>query len=183
MHSDLNSHAERLAQLLRALPQEGAAPYGYREFERRAQARGRPGRGLAGGERLAAVALLGVALLALLVRLGVPHTTGGHGTAGAAAVQVRAAPGPEDESLPPHAAVAERWLASLPSEPAVVHVGTRAAVMGLEDRIAQVDDLLSAARTNRDQPARLAALQQERARLVGTLVQVRYAETLADGAL
>ena len=182
MHPDLNPHTEGLAQLLRSLPGEGAAPYGYQEFERRAQARGRAARGLAGGERLTAGALVGVALLALLVRLGVPASVR-HPLAGAQAMQVRAAPGPEDESLPPHAAVAERWLASLPSEPAVVHVGTRAAVMGLEDRIAEVDDLLSAARTKPDQAARLAALQQERTRLVGTLVQVRYAETLADGAL
>jgi hypothetical protein len=74
----------------------------------------------------------------------------------------------------------EHWLASLPSEPAVVHVGTRAAVTGLEDRIAQVDDLLSAERLDEAHPARLLALQQARTRLVGALVQVRYAETLAD---
>lgn len=182
MHPDLNPHAGPLAPLLRALPEQGAAPYGYQEFERRAQARRRGRRGAAGGERLAAAAVLGVGLLALLVRVGVP-VTAHHAPPGAAAVRVQAAPGPEDELLPPGAGVAERWLASLPSEPALVHVGTRAAVIGLEDRIAQVDDLLSAARTHRDQPVRLAALQQERARLVGTLVQVRYAETLADGAL
>jgi hypothetical protein len=62
----------------------------------------------------------------------------------------------------------------------VVHVGTRAAVVGLEDRIAQLDDLLTAARGARAAPARLGALQQERSRLLGTLVQVRYAETLAN---
>jgi len=61
-------------------------------------------------------------------------------------------------------------------------VGTRAAVTGLEDRIAQLDDLLSAARLERAQRARLDALQQERTRLLGALVQVRYAETLADAA-
>ena len=53
---------------------------------------------------------------------------------------------------------------------------------GLEDRIAQVDDLLNAARLG-PQPERLLALQRERTRLVGTLVQVRYAETLADESL
>jgi hypothetical protein len=74
----------------------------------------------------------------------------------------------------------ERWLESLPSEPAVVRVGAHAAVTGLEDRIAQLDDLLSAERLDQAPPARLLALQQERTRLVGTLVQVRYAETLAD---
>jgi hypothetical protein len=53
--------------------------------------------------------------------------------------------------------------------------------LSLEDRIAQVDDLLSAAQAAR--APQLQALQQERTRLVGTLVQVRYAETLADEAL
>jgi hypothetical protein len=60
-----------------------------------------------------------------------------------------------------------------------VRVGTRAAVAGLEDRIAQVDDLLTAVRLDRAQPGRLAALQQERMRLVGSLAQVRYAEVVA----
>jgi hypothetical protein len=74
----------------------------------------------------------------------------------------------------------ERWLASLPREPGVVHVGTHQAVTGLEDRIAQVDDLLSAAGAQRQPPPQFVALQQERTRLIGALVQVRYAETLAD---
>ena len=59
-------------------------------------------------------------------------------------------------------------------------MGTRAAVTELEDRIAQVDDLLSAERVDQAPPARLLALQQARTRLVGALVQVRYAEALAD---
>jgi len=84
------------------------------------------------------------------------------------------------DTAPPRAA-AERWLESLPSEPAVVRVGTHAAVTGLEDRIAQLDDLLSEERLDQAPLARLVALQQERTRLVGTLAQVRYAEELADG--
>jgi hypothetical protein len=180
--SDLKPRPAELSGLLRALPGEAAPPYGYLEFERRARERGRRARGLAGGERLAAACVLGVGLLAVLVRLGVPGGAAHPGAAGAPAL-VRAAPGPEDETLPPHAGLAERWLASLPEEPAIVHVGTRAAVLGLEDRIAQIDDLLSTARDNGDAPARLATLSQERARLVGTLVQVRYAEALADGSL
>jgi hypothetical protein len=73
----------------------------------------------------------------------------------------------------------ESWLASLPREPAVVHVGTRAAVAGLEDRIAQVDDLLTSVRLEGARPDGLAVLQQERTRLVGSLAQVRYAEVVA----
>jgi hypothetical protein len=74
----------------------------------------------------------------------------------------------------------ESWLATLPREPVVVRVGTRAAVARLEDRIAQVDDLLTSVRLEGMGPDRLAALQQERVRLVGSLAQVRYAEVVAS---
>ncbi len=97
-----------------------------------------------------------------------------------------------DEGLPSGAATGEStltanrsraiesWLATLPREPAVVRVGTRAAVAGLEDRIAQVDDLMTSVRIDGMRPDRLAALQQERLRLVGSLAQVRYAEVVAS---
>ena len=78
--------------------------------------------------------------------------------------------------------VAERWLASLPPEPVVVRFGTRVAVTSLEDRIAQVDDLLTAANFEDVPPARVTALQRERGLLVSSLVQVRYAEALAANA-
>jgi hypothetical protein len=73
----------------------------------------------------------------------------------------------------------QSWLATLPQEPVVVRVGTRAAVAGLEDRIAQVDDLLTSVRLEGARPDGVVALQQERARLVGSLAQVRYAEVMA----
>jgi hypothetical protein len=74
----------------------------------------------------------------------------------------------------------ESWLAALPKEPAVVRVGTRAAVAGLEDRIAQVDDLMTSLRIDGMRPDRVADLQRERLRLVGSLAQVRYAEVVAS---
>ena len=74
----------------------------------------------------------------------------------------------------------ESWLATLPREPVVIRVGTRAAVARLEDRIAQVDDLLTSVRLDGMGPDRLTALQQERVRLVGSLAQVRYAEVVAS---
>jgi len=77
-----------------------------------------------------------------------------------------------------HVKSAEHWLASLPPEPVIVNFGTRVAVTGLEDRIAQLDDLMTAANASHVQPARLSALQRERGRLVDSLVQVRYAEAL-----
>jgi hypothetical protein len=74
----------------------------------------------------------------------------------------------------------ESWLATLPREPTVVRVGTRASVAGLEDRIAQVDDLMTSMRIDGTRSDRVAALQQERLRLVGSLAQVRYAEVVAS---
>ncbi len=167
MHPDLDQQRS-LARRLRELPDEAAQPYGWREFQRRSGARRRAGQGLAGGRALATASVLALGVIAVWTRLG-----------GWSPQSARLSP----EALPPLAArtaAMEHWLASLPSEPAVVHVGTRAAVTGLEDRIAQVDDLLSAERLDEAHPARLLALQQARTRLVGALVQVRYAETLAD---
>lgn len=76
-------------------------------------------------------------------------------------------------------AAIERWLATLPDDPALVRVGSRVAVSGLEDRIAQLDDEISAERVVAARPERLLAIEQERAQLVSSLAQVRYAETLA----
>lgn len=77
------------------------------------------------------------------------------------------------------APASRRWLAQQPAEPAVVRVGSRLAVANLEDRIAWVDDALSDAEITHADAAGLRALRQERARLIGSLAQVRYAETLA----
>lgn len=76
------------------------------------------------------------------------------------------------------AEASERWLARLPVEPAVMRVGTRTAVADLEDRIAWMDDVLSEQRPDAVDPAHVVALQRERARLINSLAQVRYAETL-----
>jgi hypothetical protein len=77
------------------------------------------------------------------------------------------------------APASRRWLAQQPAEPAVVRVGSRLAVANLEDRIAWVDDALSDADTGPADAAGLRALRLERAGLVGSLAQVRDAETLA----
>jgi hypothetical protein len=175
MHPDLDQQRS-LARRLREMPDEAAQPYDWREFQRRSGARTRPGPRLAGGGALAAATVLALGVVAVWTRLGGWSPTPPHHAARAAARPIPEAAQP----LAAHTVAMEHWLASLPSEPAVVHVGTRAAVTGLEDRIAQVDDLLSAERLDQAQPARLLALQQARTRLVGALVQVRYAETLAD---
>jgi hypothetical protein len=171
MQPDLDQPGS-LARVLRELPAAGAPPYTFAEFQRRARERTRPSRSVAGGRWLAA-AVGALAVVAVSLRLH-PHASVHEPPLGDTAPPARAA------SPAPHAEIMERWLASLPREPGVVHVGTHQAVTGLEDRIAQVDDLLSAAGAQRQPPPQFVALQQERTRLIGALVQVRYAETLAD---
>ena len=179
MHDDLEQR-RTLARLMRELPQEAAPPYSYREFQRRARRRAAGVGGVSAGQLVAASVLIAVGIITVSFRLA------GHGTH----PQAAAVPTGPGEALPragvvvpgTNGDVMERLLASLPHEPAVARVGERAAVTGLEDRIAQVDDLLSAARSEHAQPARIETLQQERTRLVGTLLQVRYAETLADAS-
>lgn len=177
MHPDLDPQPP-LAQLLRGLPETAARPYGFAEFERRSRERARGAQRAMPAWTLLAVAIA-AGVLALSLRFG-GRPPEGRGSAPA----VEATGPPRLPAGEPATVVGtdilEQWLATLPREPAVVHVGTRAAVTGLEDRLAQVDDLLSVARVEQARPARLAALQQERTRLVGALLQVRYAETLVD---
>ena len=178
MHADLEQQA-RLARLLRELPDEATQPYGFSEFQRRALRRARASRSRAGGQLVTAIAVIVLGVVALAVRFDRP-TLLPRPQALAEVHEPRTPPAPATPVA--RAEVMERWLTSLPSEPALARVGNRAAVTGLEDRIAQVDDLLSAARAGEAAPGRLGALQQERTRLVGALVQVRYAETLADAS-
>ena len=158
-----------VARVLGALPTEDARPYDWSEFQRR-RARALPRQHARAVGALAGAAVCGLAAVAVWVRLE-PHS----GTP-AAPASARETTGPAAEE--PRAA--EAWLAGLPREPAIVQVGTRADVLGLEDRIAQVDDLLTARGAGRGPPVSVLALQRERARLVSSLVQVRYAETLAN---
>ena len=166
---------------LRTLPQDILEPYDWAEFRRRAsrQRTNAYAREGANRKKYAAIAaalflvVVGVAAWIRVTRSGTPES-----------IQSDAMSGrdwPESaDNVDLRADAAERWLVSLPSEPIVVRVGTRAAVAGLEDRIAQLDDFLSAARVEGAQPAKLVAVEEQRARLVNSLVQVRYAETLVS---
>jgi hypothetical protein len=73
------------------------------------------------------------------------------------------------------------WLARQPAEPVVVRAGSRIAVANLEDRIAWFDDALTNQSLQGVNAEQVKVLQQERARLVSSLAQVRYAEALAAG--
>ena len=181
MHTQLE-HQQALARLLRELPDDTARPYDWREFQRRAQAAPAAAARVAGLRALAAVIVIALAILATAIRLGAgPRPT--HPPAASSTADNGATAARGDASRAEREDTAARyWLERLPREPALVRVGTRAAVETLEDHIAQVDDLLTAERAGSAPAERVRVLQQERAQLVNSLVQVRYAETLADAA-
>jgi len=188
MQRDLEQRST-LADLLRELPHEAAPPYDWTEFRHRAEQRAVSRRERAGGRSRAALAAIAVGVVAFSLRLGEPlrpalHSPDSASVLGNAHAVGAGAGQTQLETVQADSAteVLERWLASLPDEPALVRVGNRAAVTGLEDRLAEVDDLLTAERVDEARPARLLALQQERRELVSSLAQVRYAETLADAS-
>jgi hypothetical protein len=191
MHTDIDQQKEAVVRRLRQLPDEMRPPYNWQEFQRRSRQRTTAARGGAarsqlarGSETLDGRTRRYAAIAAVLVAVAAGIAVWNHIAEFEPDPARVAANGDPDLQLSAARSTAiEGWLASLPREPAVVHVGTRAAVAGLEDRIAQVDDLLTAVRLDRAQPDRLAALQQERVRLVGSLAQVRYAEVVAAGSL
>jgi len=181
MHTELE-HERTVARLLRELPDDTVRPYDWHEFQRRARSRPALAAHLAGGRALAAAAVIALAVGAAAIRFGETRRPQPPAPAAPLAVEQAAAQPHAEWAAEGEELYAERWLASLPREPGVVRVGTRAAVETLEDHIAQVDDLLSAGRAGHASPARLRVLQHERAQLVSSLVQVRYAETLADAS-
>lgn len=180
MHSELE-HRE-VTRRLRELPEDAARPYDWHEFRRRAQAAPAAAARVADLRALAGVIVIALAVVATAIRFGAgshpPHPP----VAAVTADKEAPAAGGEASRTEPEASAAQQWLEKLPREPALVHVGTRAAVETLEDHIAQVDDLLTTERAGSAPAERLEALQRERVQLVNSLVQVRYAETLADAA-
>jgi hypothetical protein len=170
MHPDIERR-EQMVDRLRKVPTDAQPPYDWLEYRRRVQIRA-AGTDARANVTLPFVAVAATALLVVVVSivwLGHRRTT-----------HLFAHAPPPVET--PDSAAAERWLSSLPPEPVVVRFGTRVAVTSLEDRIARVDDLLTAANFEGVQPAHVAALQQERGVLVKSLAQVRYAEALAANA-
>lgn len=181
MHSDLIEKI--IARRLRALADEPSeAPYDWAEFERRRQSA--PTRNM-GRNRLAATA---AAVVAVAVIAGVAIVRSNHQRTPALAqvnTTARTPAGAQAATATDRLAQArtraiEGWLAGLPHDPVVVRVGTHVAVTSLQDQIAELDDLMSAERVAGAQPARLDSLEQQRAQLVGSLAQLRYAEMLAS---
>ena len=75
MHSDLE-HEARLARLMRELPDEASQPYGFSEFQRRAQQRARSSRSRAGRQLLGAVVVVALAIVAFSLRFDLPARIG-----------------------------------------------------------------------------------------------------------
>ena len=203
MHDDLGN--SDLARRLRELADAGGeAPYDWAEFERRRHAR-------AAAPKRSARYRLAVAASALLVAtaaLGYYVQSGGTGggvargsdplslarSSRCAADAARGASRDSDcaASAERHArseptgrtasSAMQLWFADLPREPVVHRVGTQLAESGLVDQIATLDQLLSAERVAHARPQRVAALERQRAQLVGSLAQFRYAELLAQAS-
>jgi hypothetical protein len=183
MHFDLEDSRSvaEIARRLRHLPTERAPPLHWREFKRRqlhrrARAQAEERRQFA---LVAAVALVMVGAIALWKYLPpVQGTLVQRMSLASLPSAQHSVPFAWDEAAA-RSLAAERWLAAQPAEPVIVRVGTRAAVTNLEDRIAWVDDTLTSMRVRGGEADRARALQYERDRLVNSLAQVRFAETLS----
>jgi hypothetical protein len=155
---------------------ESTPPYNWAEFRRRADERAaRKSRHVKWWPHAAAAAGL-AGLVAAMALLGNGHST--NSTVDIASAENDAAAGSDvrAETMPLRA-----WLADQPAEPVVVRVDSRIAVTNLEDRIAWFDDVLMNGRLQGADAEQVKVLEQERARLVSTLAQVRYAEALMAG--
>lgn len=193
MHTDLEKLLTR--RLRAAADDSGEAPYDWAEFQRRRHRstinrileRHRPA--AIAASVLAAVLVAGLPLLpfrhqheqSLAPRHIAPDTRVSDRIA--QALDSRSEAKPEftrDRLVQARTRAIEGWLADLPEGHVIVRVGTHAAVTSLQDQIAALDDLMSAERLAGAQPSRLDALQSQRAQLVSSLAQLRYAEMLAS---
>ena len=181
MHTDLDEQA--IARRLSSAGNESReAPYDWAEFQRR-RYRSALTRAI---ERNRPVAIAASVLAAVLV-VGLPLVRSTHehppvlAPPDTARTAVHATPAVlrDSQELARTRAI-EGWLAGLPRDHVIVRVGTHAAVTGLQDQIAALDDLMSAERASGAQPSRLDALERQRAQLVSSLAQLQYAEMLAS---
>jgi hypothetical protein len=179
MRTDLDPKAtnavaapDPLLERLRELQDGGAPPYDYSEFSRR-YARRRMRHTQLPLRWTAAALVLVVAGWVVQHRLG-PML----GEVATTAVPPQAMPSP----VLPTASDAERWLNAQPPS-AIVWVPTQMAVTEVEDQIAAMDDELTAAQVSQPHAQQVAILQRDRAQLVESLAQVRYAQDLMAGLL
>jgi hypothetical protein len=170
---------EVLAERLRTLATQMRPPFTFGELERRMRERGQR----RASERLVSFAgLAAAAALVALVLVAEWLVTERHagvrvvGPQGEPAVTGAPMTSPGPAGLDPDARTVRSDLAR---EPAIVRVSTRLAVTGLEDRLASLDDVLNSEQLRDAHDPRLSALRRERAQMLSSLEQVRYAEDLA----
>jgi len=209
IRSFFDPRGDDIAHRLRELPGETDTPYDWTEFRRRERARyWRPSHAVKWQHAATAAGVtVFIAVMAMWGRSA--HHTAELNASVAPPTQVHPVPDDPTRDSPSHdergmsgqasasesaaaeaallaalraarerAQASQQWLARQPDEPAVIRVGPRLAVTNLEDRIAWLDDALTDEQFGRD-AQQVDALRQERARLVNSLAQVRYAETLA----
>ena len=168
-----------LKQRLQDLP-DGAAPYGYSEFthrysRRRARQTQRPLRLLA--------AALAVLVAGWALKHGLVPLIGAEPPVADVPMMPFAPPAIAPEARWPvllPTVNAERWLSSHPRQ-ALVRVPAQMAVTELEDQIATMDDQLNLVQLSDPQAQQLTLLQRDRAQMVESLAQVRYAQNLVSG--
>jgi hypothetical protein len=162
----LNPQPQAALQALRDLSGELTPPFDWAEFKRRSHRRMiRVPRGA--GLRYAALAA-GMAVLAVIAMWFYIDAERGRQAA-------RDSDPAPSASTTPEMRTSERLLAHTPSKPVVVRVGSRFALADLEKQIASIDGLLDAGSAA---PERVAQLEQDRAMLIQSRKQLRYAETL-----
>ncbi|MEJ1961365.1 MAG: hypothetical protein WDO56_07405 [Gammaproteobacteria bacterium] len=181
-----------ISRQLRDLPVELAPPYDWAEFRRRGRNRlfSRTSHWVTWPHAAAAAGLTAVVAAVALWGTGSATKVDGsqEGAPAAANTEVHDAGQTNTRLANADAGAAaaqaretREWLARQPAEPVLVRAGPQIVVANLEDRIAWFDDVMTDERLHGASSDHMKVLQQERARVVSSLAQVRYAEALAAG--
>ena len=165
---------DAVARALRALPELAPPADGWARLARRVGRRRTSARPpIAFAIAAATLAIAAFALWPLLVRA--PHDAPAPVAAGPAVVATAQA----DPELATRSADLERLLEALPPARAA-RASTALTTALLEDRIALVDERLSASADEALPPAAAKALLSERVALLDSLVRVRYAASVGQ---
>jgi hypothetical protein len=179
MHTDLDEKiiARRLSA---AMDESAETPYDWAEFQRR-QHSSMLSRAITRTIERNRSAAIGAAVLAAVLMTAAPFIRLNHEHTPPTTPSVTVARSTvSDLQEQARTRAIESWLAALPRDHALVRVGTHAAVSGLQDQIAALDDLMSTERVAGAQPTSLDPLERQRAQLVNSLAQLQYAEMLAS---
>lgn len=163
--------AARLESLPELEPPEGVWP----RIEAAAAAAQRRRTGLRVGLGIAAGFVVGALALGLWVRTPAPDPVDATPRATNAVMPIAY------DQLLAESARLERLLRELPRRGQVMNAATAGTIVGLEDRVALIDERLTLAAASGVRPEYRQALWQERVDVMNALVQVRYAQAQALG--